>query len=177
MNAFESVLIGGTWRASQDARASFRAFDPTSGEEIGPQFPLSGAADIEAALAAASEAAIALAACAPERIAGFLDAYAAAIEADAETLVNLASEEYFKSVKPKLLDVPVITPQFEDWKNGKYKIISFFAKRARGMMARYAAEQAITDVARLKAFDVDGYAFDEAVSTDREWVFRRRVEG
>jgi cytoplasmic iron level regulating protein YaaA (DUF328/UPF0246 family) len=89
--------------------------------------------------------------------------------------VNLESEEYFRSGKPKLLDVPVITPVFEDWKNGKYKIISFFAKRARGMMARYAAEQRVTDVEALKAFDVDGYAFDDAVSTDREWVFRRRV--
>jgi NADP-dependent aldehyde dehydrogenase len=105
MNAFESVLIGGTWRASQDARASFRAFDPTSGEEIGPQFPLSGAADIEAALAAASEAAIALAACAPERIAGFLDAYAAAIEADAETLVNLAHAETALPREPRLAKV------------------------------------------------------------------------
>jgi cytoplasmic iron level regulating protein YaaA (DUF328/UPF0246 family) len=64
---------------------------------------------------------------------------------------------------------------FEDWKNGKYKIISFFAKRARGMMARYAAQHGITDAGRLKAFDVDGYAFDESVSTDRNWVFRRRV--
>ena len=97
-------------------------------------------------------------------------------EAGADVLVNLASEEYFKSVKPKLLDVPVITPVFEDWKNGKYKIISFFAKRARGMMARYAAEQGITDVERLKDFDVDGYAFDAAVSTDRSWVFRRRTD-
>jgi len=94
----------------------------------------------------------------------------------ATALVNLASEEYFKSVKPKLLNVPVITPVFEDWKNGKYKIISFFAKRARGMMARYAAEKGITDPARLKKFDVDGYAFDKAASTEREWVFRRRVE-
>jgi cytoplasmic iron level regulating protein YaaA (DUF328/UPF0246 family) len=95
----------------------------------------------------------------------------------ATALVNLASEEYFRSVKPKLLDVPVITPVFEDWKNGKYKIISFFAKRARGMMARYAAEKGITDPAKLKKFAVDGYAFDKAVSTEREWVFRRRVEG
>jgi cytoplasmic iron level regulating protein YaaA (DUF328/UPF0246 family) len=95
----------------------------------------------------------------------------------ATALVNLASEEYFRSVKPKLLDVPVITPVFEDWKNGKYKIISFFAKRARGMMARYAAQKGITDPAKLKKFDVDGYAFDKAVSTEREWVFRRRVEG
>ena len=98
-------------------------------------------------------------------------------EAGAPVLVNLASEEYFKSVKPKLLDVPVVTPVFEDWKSGKYKIISFFAKRARGMMARHAAEQGITDVERLKDFDVDGYAYDEAVSTDKSWVFRRRIEG
>jgi cytoplasmic iron level regulating protein YaaA (DUF328/UPF0246 family) len=95
----------------------------------------------------------------------------------ATALVNLASEEYFKSVRPKLLTVPVITPVFEDWKNGKYKIISFFAKRARGMMARYAAEKGISDPAKLKKFDVDGYAFDKAVSTERQWVFRRRVEG
>jgi cytoplasmic iron level regulating protein YaaA (DUF328/UPF0246 family) len=94
----------------------------------------------------------------------------------ATALVNLASEEYFRSVKPKLLSVPVITPVFEDWKNGKYKIISFFAKRARGMMARYAAEKGITDPVKLKKFAVDGYAFDKAASTEREWVFRRRVE-
>ena len=93
----------------------------------------------------------------------------------ATVLVNLASEEYFKSVRPKLLTAPVVTPVFEDWKGGKYKIISFFAKRARGMMARYAAQHAIQDVERLKDFDVDGYAFDEAVSSERNWVFRRRV--
>jgi uncharacterized protein len=97
-------------------------------------------------------------------------------QARATALVNLASEEYFKSVKPKLLDVPVIAPVFEDWKNGKYKIISFFAKRARGMMARYAADHGITDPQQLKAFDVDGYAYDASVSTEKEWVFRRRVE-
>lgn len=97
-------------------------------------------------------------------------------ETGAPALVNLASEEYFKSVKPKLLDVPVITPVFEDWKNGKYKIISFFAKRARGLMARYAAEHGVKKPERLKDFDVDGYAFDEAASGERNWVFRRRVE-
>jgi cytoplasmic iron level regulating protein YaaA (DUF328/UPF0246 family) len=94
----------------------------------------------------------------------------------ASAVVNLASEEYFRSVKPKQLDVPVITPVFEDWKNGKYKIISFFAKRARGMMARYAAQRGVTDPALLKEFDVDGYAFDAAASKERTWVFRRRVE-
>jgi cytoplasmic iron level regulating protein YaaA (DUF328/UPF0246 family) len=94
----------------------------------------------------------------------------------ATALVNLASEEYFKSVKPKLLDVPVITPVFEDWKNGKYKIISFFAKRARGMMARYAAVKDIADPQELKRFGVDGYAFDALVSTESSWVFRRRQD-
>ncbi len=96
-------------------------------------------------------------------------------ETGAPALVNLASEEYFKSVKPKLLDVPVVNPVFEDWKNGKYKIISFFAKRARGLMARYAAEHGITQPEQLKDFDVDGYAFDGAASSERNWVFRRRV--
>jgi cytoplasmic iron level regulating protein YaaA (DUF328/UPF0246 family) len=95
-------------------------------------------------------------------------------ETQAHALVNLASEEYFKSVKPKLLAAPVITPVFEDWKNGKYKIISFFAKRARGLMARYAAQQGIRDPERLKEFDVDGYAFDAAASGEHTWVFRRK---
>jgi cytoplasmic iron level regulating protein YaaA (DUF328/UPF0246 family) len=96
-------------------------------------------------------------------------------EQGAEVLVNLASEEYFKSVKPKALAMPVITPHFEDWKNGKYKIISFYAKRARGLMARYAAVKGITDPQKLKKFDVDGYAFDKQDSDERNWVFRRRV--
>jgi len=97
-------------------------------------------------------------------------------EQGAETLVNLASEEYFKSVKPKALGLPVITPLFEDWKNGKYKIISFYAKRARGLMARYAAVKGITDPQKLKKFDVDGYAFDKASSDEKTWIFRRKLE-
>lgn len=96
--------------------------------------------------------------------------------AGATALVNLASEEYFKSVRPRLLDVPVITPVFEDWKGGRYKIISFFAKRARGLMARYAIEHKITKPEKLKAFDVDGYAFDPEASAEATWVFRRRGE-
>jgi cytoplasmic iron level regulating protein YaaA (DUF328/UPF0246 family) len=109
-----------------------------------------------------------------EAITGKLNELAAANGAKA--LVNLASEEYFRSVKPRLLDVPVITPVFEDWKGGKYKIISFFAKRARGMMARYAVVKAIKDPQKLKKFDVDGYAFDKSVSDERSWVFRRKLE-
>jgi cytoplasmic iron level regulating protein YaaA (DUF328/UPF0246 family) len=93
-----------------------------------------------------------------------------------KVLVNLASEEYFKVVKPKLLDAEVITPVFEDWKGGKYKVISFYAKRARGLMARYAAAKGITQADKLKSFDAEGYAFDEADSTERQWVFRRRIE-
>lgn len=108
-----------------------------------------------------------------ETVTGKLNELAA--EQDAKVLVNLASEEYFKSVKPKLLSVPVITPVFEDWKNGQYKIISFFAKRARGMMARYAAVKGITDPHKLKRFDVDGYAFVKDASNDKNWVFRRKV--
>jgi len=96
-------------------------------------------------------------------------------EQGAKLLVNLASEEYFKSVKPRQLDMPVISPVFEDWKNGKYKIISFYAKRARGMLARYATVNAIRDPEQLKQFDVDGYAYVPEASNDKNWVFRRRV--
>lgn len=92
------------------------------------------------------------------------------------TLVNLASEEYFKVVKPKLLNAEIVTPVFEDWKGGRYKIISFYAKRARGLMARYAAEKGITQVEKLKLFDVEGYAFDAKASSEVNWVFRRRIE-
>lgn len=99
----------------------------------------------------------------------------ALVERQSQALINLASEEYFKVVKPRLLDVPVITPVFEDWKNGKYKVISFYAKRARGLMARYAALKGITQPEKLKAFDSEGYAFEAACSDERSWVFRRRT--
>jgi cytoplasmic iron level regulating protein YaaA (DUF328/UPF0246 family) len=93
----------------------------------------------------------------------------------ARVLVNCASEEYFKSVKPKLLDAPVITPVFEDWKGGRYKIISFHAKRARGLMARYVVENRIEAPLALKHFACEGYAFDAAASNDATYVFRRRI--
>ncbi|RJG06280.1 peroxide stress protein YaaA [Noviherbaspirillum cavernae] len=96
-------------------------------------------------------------------------------ERELTALVNLASEEYFKVVKPKLLNAPVITPVFEDWKDGKYKIISFYAKRARGLMARYAAVKGITKPEKLKAFGIDGYAFEPQGSTETRWLFRRRL--
>jgi hypothetical protein len=90
-------------------------------------------------------------------------------------LVNLASEEYFKVVRPKRLNAAVVTPVFEDWKGGRYKVISFHAKRARGLMARYAAVKRITQAEKLKAFDAEGYAFVENASTEHRWLFRRRV--
>jgi cytoplasmic iron level regulating protein YaaA (DUF328/UPF0246 family) len=92
------------------------------------------------------------------------------------TLVNLASEEYFKVVRPKVLGARIVTPVFEDWKGGRYKIISFHAKRARGYMARYAVTHRITEPAKLKRFAEHGYAFDAAASDDGRWVFRRRLD-
>jgi cytoplasmic iron level regulating protein YaaA (DUF328/UPF0246 family) len=90
-------------------------------------------------------------------------------------LVNLASEEYFKSLKASLLEGEIVTPVFEDWKDGRYKVISFFAKRARGLMARYAAQKRIKRVESLKKFDLEGYAFDESASIETSWIFRRRA--
>lgn len=98
----------------------------------------------------------------------------AMLAAKAEALVNLASEEYFKSVRPAKLNYPIITPVFEEWKGGGYKIVSFFAKRARGLMARYAIENKLTKPAQLKAFDIEGYQFDTKASSDVRYVFRRR---
>ena len=89
-------------------------------------------------------------------------------QAGSDTLVNLASQEYFKSVNTKNLKARLITPVFKDEKNGKYKIISFYAKRARGLMVRYAAEHNITAPEMLKNFDYEGYAFNEAASNESE---------
>lgn len=88
-------------------------------------------------------------------------------------LVNLASNEYFRAVKPAGLAAEVITPAFRDLKGGKYKMISFFAKKARGQMARYIIDNEINDPDALKAFTVGGYRFDAASSTARELVFLR----
>ena len=93
--------------------------------------------------------------------------------ADDEVFVNLASNEYFKVVKPKLLKVPVITPVFKDYKNGKLKMISFFAKKARGLMVRYIIDNNIENAEDLKGFNFEGYAFDSNLSTEKELVFTR----
>lgn len=89
------------------------------------------------------------------------------------TLINLASQEYFKSVKPSAIRARIITPVFQDQKNGQYRIISFYAKRARGLMLRYAAENRITDSEQLKKFDSEGYTFCPDISDDKQWIFRR----
>jgi cytoplasmic iron level regulating protein YaaA (DUF328/UPF0246 family) len=88
-------------------------------------------------------------------------------------LLNLASEEYFKVLQAKNLDCPVISPVFQDAKDGKYKIISFYAKRARGLMARYVVENRITDPADLKGFNLDGYKYVASESKPEKPLFRR----
>lgn len=97
-------------------------------------------------------------------------------QAGSDVLINLASQEYFKSVNTKQLKARLITPVFKDEKNGQYKIISFYAKRARGLMVRYAAEHGITDPEMLKNFDSEGYAFNAAASNENEWVFMRKEQ-
>ena len=90
-------------------------------------------------------------------------------------VVNLASQEYFKAVDRKALKARVIECVFEDWKGGNYKIISFFAKRARGLMARYAITHRIATPHKLEGFDLDGYAFAPASSEPERLVFRRKT--
>jgi uncharacterized protein len=89
-------------------------------------------------------------------------------------LVNLASNEYFKSVKKKSLNAELITPSFKDWKNGQYKMISFFAKKARGLMARYIIENKIDSLEALKGFSEAGYSYSDEFSKGNDWVFTRR---
>ena len=88
-------------------------------------------------------------------------------------LVNLASNEYFKAVKKKALEAQIITPRFEDEKNGQYKVISFYAKKARGLMVKYAADNKLTSAEQLKQFDLAGYYYVDDASDDKTWVFRR----
>ena len=88
-------------------------------------------------------------------------------------LVNLASNEYFKAVQPGALDAEIITPVFKDRKGDKYKIISFFAKKARGQMARFIIDRELNDPAGLKKFKTGGYRYNRAESTARELVFTR----
>lgn len=89
------------------------------------------------------------------------------------TLINLASNEYFKAVKPKALNAEIVTPVFKDLKNGDYKIISFYAKKARGLMAAYVIQNRIKTVDGLKDFDSEGYCYQPRLSSAKELVFTR----
>ncbi|WP_339671238.1 peroxide stress protein YaaA [Dasania marina] len=93
-----------------------------------------------------------------------------------DVIINLASNEYFKAVKPKALNAEIITPVFKDCKNGKYKIISFYAKKARGLMSAYIIENQLSDVAALKKFNTGGYRYNASMSTAREWVYTREEQ-
>ncbi|MEX1032873.1 MAG: peroxide stress protein YaaA [Cellvibrionaceae bacterium] len=97
--------------------------------------------------------------------------------AKSHLLVNLASNEYFKAVKPKQLNAEVVTPVFKDWKNGQYKMISFFAKKARGMMSAYLIKNRLTKDVDLKGFDWAGYRYDPKLSTPHTPVFTRKEAG
>lgn len=90
-----------------------------------------------------------------------------------DVLLNLASQEYFGAVKPRALKARVIEAVFKDRKNGEYKIISFYAKKARGLMARFVIKERLTDPEGLKDFDLDGYRFDKAGSSADRLVFLR----
>ena len=90
-------------------------------------------------------------------------------------VINLASQEYFKAVDLKTLKARVIECVFEDWKSGTYKIISFHAKRARGLMARYAIQNRLSTPHQLEGFDLEGYRYDAGVSRPERLVFRRKM--
>jgi cytoplasmic iron level regulating protein YaaA (DUF328/UPF0246 family) len=90
-----------------------------------------------------------------------------------ELFINLASNEYFSAVDVKALKVPVITPEFKDYKDGKLKMISFFAKKARGMMVRYIIDTNAETIDDLKGFNYEGYAFDANLSKGNTLVFTR----
>ncbi len=92
---------------------------------------------------------------------------------EGELFINLASNEYFSAVDVKALKVPVITPDFKDYKDGKLKIISFFAKKARGMMVRYIIDTDAKTIDDLKGFNYEGYQFDANLSKGNNLVFTR----
>jgi cytoplasmic iron level regulating protein YaaA (DUF328/UPF0246 family) len=106
-----------------------------------------------------------------EAITGALDK--ALSKSDTRVLVNLASKEYFRSVQPKALDAEVITPVFKDLKGDRYKVISFFAKKARGQLARFIIDKELNEPEGIKKFKGDGYRYSKAESTAHEWVFTR----
>ena len=90
-------------------------------------------------------------------------------------LINLASDEYYKSVKESQLDAQIVKPIFLDNKNGKYKVVSFYAKKARGLMCHFIIQNRLERVEQLKEFDLGGYWFDATSSAEKEFVFKRDI--
>ena len=88
-------------------------------------------------------------------------------------LINLASNEYFSAIDTKKLKARIITPSFKEQKNGQYQMVSFFAKKARGLMSRFIVLNNISDPEEIKAFDLEGYYFNNQLSNDNDWVFSR----
>ena len=97
-------------------------------------------------------------------------------EQESDVVINLASNEYFKSVNTQQLKARVITPVFKDAKNGQYKIISFYAKKARGLMARYIIEKGLQEPNAIKRFKVGGYRYNKELSAGDNWVFTREEQ-
>ena len=91
------------------------------------------------------------------------------------TLINLASKEYFRSIQKKALNARIITPHFKDWRNGEYKMIGFFAKKARGLMSRYIIDQRVVEPENIKHFSIAGYTFNKEQSSDNDWIFLRKT--
>lgn len=106
-----------------------------------------------------------------DKITGVLNKQLRKLKTD--VLVNLASNEYFKSVNPAMLEAEIVTPVFKDWKNGQYKIISFYAKRARGLMSAFIIKNQITDRQKISQFNSDGYQFSQTLSKGNKLVFTR----
>lgn len=94
-------------------------------------------------------------------------------ELDGKPLINLASSEYFKSIQRQGVQSPIITPIFKEKKNGHAKVVGIFAKKARGLMARFIVQHQLTDVEDIKGFDAEGYAYTPALSDATQWVFCR----
>jgi len=92
---------------------------------------------------------------------------------ESRVLVNLASIEYYKSVKAKAIKGQIVTPVFKDYHQDQYQVIGFFAKKARGLMARYIIDEEITRAEALKQFNSEGYSYNSSLSSEAEWVFTR----
>ena len=92
---------------------------------------------------------------------------------DGDVLINLASNEYFKAINRDLIESTIITPVFKDYKDGIYKFVHVFGKRARGLMTRFIVQNKITDPNQIKLFDIEGYYYNDRLSTEFEWVFTR----